>query len=166
MRMWVRRVLGQHLLRRGPVSALLCRAIPLRCLQVQVGDRAELSKVFTQGDVETFSKVTGDRNPLHLDEEYAKTTRFGRTIVHGVLINGLISALLGTKMPGKGCVLVSQEIQFLAPLYPEEEVWAAAEIKSLKRSMAYISVSCTVRESGKMVMQGLIRVLLPENKGC
>jgi 3-hydroxybutyryl-CoA dehydratase len=80
-----------------------------------VGEEATLSRTFTQEDVQIFSELSGDTNPVHLDEEYAKQTRFAGRIIHGMLVSSLISNALGTILPGPGCIYLSQQLTFRAP---------------------------------------------------
>ncbi|KAA8593672.1 hypothetical protein FQN60_009788 [Etheostoma spectabile] len=139
----------------------LCLSPP-SCRLLHVGQRASLTKAFSSRDVELFAELTGDTNPLHLDPAYASTTSFETPIVHGVLINGLISAVLGTRMPGRGCIFLYQEIRFPAPLYIGEEVTAEAEVRKIKMSFAFIAVTCSVQD--KVVMEGEVMVMMPEEQ--
>ncbi|HSL99432.1 MAG TPA: MaoC family dehydratase, partial [Candidatus Limnocylindria bacterium] len=81
----------------------------------EIGQSADLTKVITEEDILRFAEITGDRNPVHISEEFAAQTRFGERIAHGILTAGLISAVIGMKLPGPGCLYVSQTLAFLAP---------------------------------------------------
>jgi 3-hydroxybutyryl-CoA dehydratase len=94
----------------------------------KVGDRAEFSKVISGDDVRRFAEVTGDRNPMHLSREFAEKTRFKEPVVHGILTAGTISAAIGMKLPGPGCIYLSQTLEFKAPVFPGDEITARVEI--------------------------------------
>jgi 3-hydroxybutyryl-CoA dehydratase len=95
-------------------------------MQLKLGDHASLSKTITQDDVAEFARITLDTNPLHLDEEFAKQTRFGGRIVHGMLGAGLISAVIGTKLGGP--IYLGQTLKFLKPIRMGETLTATAEV--------------------------------------
>ncbi|MGZ8463687.1 MAG: MaoC family dehydratase [Candidatus Deferrimicrobiaceae bacterium] len=94
----------------------------------KVGDTAELSKTVTEEDIVLFAKVTGDFNPVHVSEEFAKKTRFGGRIAHGMLSAGLISAVIGMKLPGPGCLYLSQTLNFRGPVKIGDEITARVEV--------------------------------------
>lgn len=93
-----------------------------------VGQSAEMTKVITEEDVFLFAGITGDRNPIHISKEFAAKSRFGERIAHGILTAGLISAVIGMKLPGPGCLYVSQTLRFLAPVRIGDEITARAEV--------------------------------------
>ncbi|XP_032219566.1 hydroxyacyl-thioester dehydratase type 2, mitochondrial [Nematostella vectensis] len=130
---------------------------------LKVGRKAELFRVFSASDVCQFADLTGDTNPLHLDEKYARTsTQFGRCVVHGALVNGLISALHGTILPGPGCIVVSQQLKFMSPLYVDEEVRAEVEILSHRHHIMKCSARCTATERNEVILVGETRLVIPK----
>jgi len=93
-----------------------------------VGEQASLVKTVSEADVATFAEVIGDFNPLHVDDDYARKSRFGNRIAHGMFSGGLISAVLGNKLPGAGGIYLSQQIEFLAPVYIGDTITATVEV--------------------------------------
>jgi len=130
---------------------------------IKVGDSVKFSHRFNQDDVCTFAKVSGDHNPIHTDKDAAvKTGLFHGPIVHGALLNGFVSGILGTKFPGTGTILVSQELRFPKPLYVDEAVEAVVTVASMKKKFVDLEIRCTAIERGTdaTVLLGKVTVLL------
>lgn len=122
---------------------------------IKIGDKASITKVFTSNDVEIFSKISLDSNPIHLDENYAVTTQFCQRIVHGLLVSGLISALLGTKLPGVGTIYLAQSLQFKKPVYIGNKITAYVEITKIREDKPIIILrTYCVNQNNEIVIDG------------
>ncbi len=128
--------------------------------ETTVGDRVEFTKTISNQDVETYAEASGDTNRLHLDEEYAEQTRFGRRIVHGSLVSGLISAALA-RLPGL-TIYVSQDLSFLSPVAIGEQVTAVCEIVGTFGRNKYELTTDVFDESGEKVIEGEAAVLIDD----
>lgn len=123
--------------------------------ELRVGDRAEFSKTITETDVYLYAGVTGDLNPAHINEEYAKKTFFKTRIVHGMLLAGLISGVLGNKLPGPGTVYIRQDLAFLAPVRLGDTVTASVEIMEIMSEAKRVRARTTcVNQEGLRVLDG------------
>jgi 3-hydroxybutyryl-CoA dehydratase len=130
-------------------------------MNFSVGDSAEITKTIEQTDIEAFASVTGDHNPVHVDEEFAKTTRFGRRIAHGMLTASLISSVLANKLPGEGSVYLGQTLQFVAPVFPGDEVTARVTVKEIREDKPILKLEtiCS-NKRGEIVIRGEATVLI------
>jgi len=131
---------------------------------LEVGTRGVFSKTVTEADIVNFAGVSGDTNPVHLNEEFAATTRFGTRIAHGMLSASFISAVLGTKLPGPGCIYLSQSLKFLAPVKIGDSVVAQVTVTELRpeKRRAMLKTVCTVGET--TVIDGEALVYVPPRK--
>jgi 3-hydroxybutyryl-CoA dehydratase len=120
-----------------------------------VGQRATFSKTITEADIQAFAQLSGDRNPLHLDDAFARRTRFGRPVAHGVLVAGVISAVLGNVLPGPGAIYLSQTLKFLRPVFPGDTVTATVEVTAYREDKGIVTLQtiCT-NQSGLTVVDG------------
>lgn len=131
-------------------------------LGVRVGDGAEFAKTVASDDVVTFANVTGDTNPLHLDDGYAARTRFGQRIAHGMLSAGFISAALGTKLAPHACVVyLSQSLRFQRPVAIGDTISARVEVTNIDPSRRFVTLATTcTNQKGEEVLTGEALVLL------
>jgi acyl dehydratase len=131
-------------------------------MKFKVGDSAEITRTIEQADVEAFAEVTGDHNPVHVDEAFAQQTRFGRRIAHGMLTASLISSVLANKLPGEGSVYLGQTLQFVAPVFPGDEVTARVTVKAVREDKPVVKLeTICVNQRGETVIRGEATVLLP-----
>lgn len=121
----------------------------------RVGESASLTRTITEDDVVAFARITGDTNPLHLNEAYARTTRFGRRIVQGLLTAGLISALLGTELPGPGAIYLEQSLKFVEPVYLGDTVTATVRVTAYREDKGVVILRTEgFNQHGEQVLSG------------
>ena len=131
-------------------------------LPYKIGDSAQLSKTVKDEDIRIFAEVTGDKNPLHLDDEFASKTIFKRRIAHGILTAALISSVIGNRLPGNGTIYLSQTLNFLAPVYVGDEVTAKVEVlQVLKEGKRLRLKTQVINQNGTVVVDGEALVIPP-----
>ncbi|MEQ8665768.1 MAG: MaoC family dehydratase [Rhodospirillales bacterium] len=128
---------------------------------IKEGQKAEFTKIVTEQDVEDFARISGDTNPVHLNEEYAQSTMFKGRIAHGVLTAGLISTVFGTILPGPGAIFVAKSMKFKAPVRLGDEVTAVVTVtkKHAERKFVEFETACLV--DGKPVLVGDATLMVP-----
>ncbi|MCI5039037.1 MULTISPECIES: MaoC family dehydratase [Donghicola] len=135
------------------------------CIEdIEMGMTRHLHKVVTDRDIELFAEVSTDRNPVHLDDEYANDTIFEGRIAHGMLTAGLISAVIGEQLPGHGTVYLGQTLKFLAPVRPGDMVKAQVTVTGIDHAKRRVTLDCVCEIDGKPVLKGEAKVLAPSRK--
>jgi len=133
--------------------------------EINIGDFAEFSKTVSEADVYMYAGVTGDLNPAHVNEAYARGTFFKTRIAHGMLTGGFISAVLGTQLPGPGTIYIRQELNFRAPVRIGDTITAKIEVveKNPEKNRLRMSTTCT-NQDGTIVVDGEAVVMPPKAK--
>ena len=129
--------------------------------EIITGMEVSYSQTITDTDIKDFAGVSGDRNPIHMDDIYAKQSRYKKRIAHGLMSASYFSALFGTKIPGEGCVYVAQSLQFKRPVYINDTVTATVIVKEidLKKRRVFFRTVCTVKN--KIVLDGEAELFIP-----
>ena len=128
---------------------------------MHVDMEVQSKRIITEADINDFAKISGDFNPIHVDEEYAKKTRYKKKIAHGLMSASFFSALFGTKLPGSGCVYTSQSLRFKRPIFVGDEVNTIIKIKSIDKEQSKIvfTTQCIVKL--KIAIDGEAEIYIP-----
>ncbi|HVT52535.1 MAG TPA: MaoC family dehydratase [Dongiaceae bacterium] len=130
--------------------------------EIDEGMTAVFSKTVTEADIVLFAGITGDTNPVHLDEEFAKPTMFKGRIAHGMLTAGFVSTVFGTKLPGPGCIYMSQTLKFKAPVRIGDTVKARVTVSTIDREKGRVTFATTCHVGEQIVLDGEAQLLVPK----
>ena len=131
--------------------------------ELSVGANAEIAKTITSADIMSFAEATGDFNPVHVDDEAGRKSPFGERIAHGMLSAGLISAVLGMKLPGPGAIYMSQSLRFIRPVKIGDTITARVEVVEVMTAKKRAKLATTCRnQKGEMVLDGEALVMVPD----
>ena len=131
---------------------------------IEIGMVRSIRKVVTDRDIELFAEVSTDRNPVHMDEDYARDTIFAGRIAHGMMTARLVSAVIGEKLPGHGTVNLGQSLKFIAPVRPGDMVTAEVEVTAIDYAKSRVRLETRCLVEGKQVLIGEATVLAPSGK--
>lgn len=129
--------------------------------EIAPGMTASMTHLVTEEDVRNFAEVSGDHNPVHLDEEYAKQSRFGRRIAHGLFGASFFSGLFGTRLPGRGCVYAAQNLKFRRPVFIGDIVTATITVLGVDVAKKRVTFSTICTVDGKEVIIGDAEIFIP-----
>jgi 3-hydroxybutyryl-CoA dehydratase len=134
--------------------------------QLAIGDMAEFTKTISESDIYLFAGITGDLNPAHINEPYARETFFKARIAHGMLLAGFVSAVIGMQLPGPGAIYIGQSLKFLAPARIGDTITARAEVTQIlmEKNRITLRTTCTNQE-GTLVLDGEATISPPKAKG-
>lgn len=132
----------------------------LTIYKIKIGQTAEFLKLITQEDIKNFARLTGDYNPIHLDDQYAKNTIFKKKIAHGLLTASFISTVIATKLPGPGSIYLDQSLKFLAPVYIGEQIRIFVKVIKKNTEKRIVTLSTEAHVGKKKVITGEARILL------
>lgn len=130
--------------------------------QLEVGMSRSYAKTITEADILMFAAASGDMNAVHLNQEFAESTRFRGRIAHGLLTAGVVSACIGNKLPGLGTIYLSQSLKFVAPVLPGDTVRAIVSVKALDRAKNRVVLETICQVQGRTVLEGEATVLAPK----
>ena len=136
--------------------------ISLRFDDVKIGQKAEFTEKIKESMINEFAKISGDFNPLHIDEEYAKKTKFRKRICQGMLLGSLVSRLLSTHLPGNNALYVSQTLSFILPCFINDEIMISGEIVDKDDIKKVLSVKTTITRDGEILVTGIAKVMLKD----
>lgn len=126
--------------------------------EIFVGQSASFTRVWTEKDLRQFAELSGDTNPLHMDEEFAKTTQFKARLVHGMLVGSLCSQFVGMHIPGKHCLYLKQSLAFKKPVFIGDEVNVTGTVISKSDSTGILSIQIIIRKQDVVVLEGEAQV--------
>ena len=130
----------------------------LKFSDIKIGSKYSFDRTFSFDDTLSFAKLTGDFNPLHVNREYGKKSIFKQNIIHGMLAGSLFSTLLGMYCPGKKCLYLSQEIEFMKPIYPNQKISVNGIVTNKIEALKILCIKTDILADGDVVIKGLAKV--------
>ncbi len=131
---------------------------------IKIGMSESYSQTITDSDIKSFAGISGDKNPIHMSDEYAESSRFKRRIAHGMLLSSFFSSIFGTKIPGNGCVYVNQSLNFKKPVYLNDTVTAIVTVIEIDINKRRVFFDTVCKVKNKIVLEGQAELYLPKNK--